>query len=247
MAAWSSGCLADDGDPAGQPKQILLSDLLCQPKSLKRFYWMIFCASLKSLKLFFGMIFCTSLKSLKLFFEIMFLWQELSFIDLWSVTWIRRRGRRVDKSGHGRRSAPPPCKNQIECDFFGAIFCCSHPPHRPLTRSLALLRVVHVAQVLLAGAITNILMNVCKWRNSLNKYENRNAICNLKMTLFFARCSFRKTYRFFRICVACIVPVNITKSDRLGFLCLAERLWESRIIFRWLVLFIKQVFPVKRT
>ena len=68
MAAWSSGCLADDGDPAGQPKQILLSDLLCQPKSLKRFYWMIFCASLKSLKLFFGMIFCTSLKSPKLFF-----------------------------------------------------------------------------------------------------------------------------------------------------------------------------------
>ena len=182
------------------------------------------------------------MKSLKLFFRVIFLWAELYFSDLWSVTWIRRRGRRVDKSGHGRRSAPPPCQNQIERDFFGAIFCCSHPLHPPLTRILALLGVVHVAQVLFAGAIANILMNMF-----VNEYENRSAMCKLKIILFFARCSYRKTYKFPRIFVACIVPVNFTKSDRLGFLCLAECLWESRIIFRWLVSFIKQVFPVKRT
>ena len=82
----------------------------------------------------------------------------------------------------------------------------------------------------------------------VNEYETRNAIFNLKMKLFFARCSFRKTYSFFRIHVACSMHVNFTKSDRPGCpLCPAERLWKSRTFFRWLGSLSKDVFPVQRT
>ena len=49
---------------------------------------------------------------------------------------------------------------------------------------MKMLKVVHVAQILFAGAIANILMNMF-----VNEYENRSAMCKLKMKLFFARCS----------------------------------------------------------